>query len=206
MESRKWTTWEELVVIVIFLLTVKRSVFAVWLQMVGLSKKMGKKVKVAHTRLPRLLAVSLQVTWVINQAVGCHYFPPGLQLPLQPLRGQLPILLLDEQRHNGVNSLPRTVTRQHRDCDLNPGPSTPESSTLTTWLPSHHWWVNEYIYYALRTSQTCSRTWARTWKILWVFFCRFWRMYWMQDSISMPVSELFLKFIHYKHAIISSLQ
>ena len=101
MESRKWTTWEELVVIVIFLLTVKRSVFAVWLQMVGQSKKMGKKVKVAHTRLPRLLAVSLQVTWVINQAVGCHYFPPGLQLPLQPLRGQLPILLLDEQRHNG---------------------------------------------------------------------------------------------------------
>ena len=26
---------------------------------------------------------------------------------------------------------------QHRDCDLNPGPSAPESSTLTTRLPSH---------------------------------------------------------------------
>jgi len=37
----------------------------------------------------------------------------------------------------GVNSLPKTVTRQRRDCDLNPGPSVPESSTLTTWLPSH---------------------------------------------------------------------
>jgi len=36
----------------------------------------------------------------------------------------------------GVNSLPKTVTRQHRDCNLNPGPSTPESSTLTTRLPS----------------------------------------------------------------------
>jgi len=36
-----------------------------------------------------------------------------------------------------VNSLPKTVTRQHRDCDLNPGPSAPESSTLTTRLPSH---------------------------------------------------------------------
>ena len=35
----------------------------------------------------------------------------------------------------GVNSLPETVTRQHRDCDLNPGPSAPESSTLTTRLP-----------------------------------------------------------------------
>jgi len=36
-----------------------------------------------------------------------------------------------------VNSLPKTVTRQRRDCDLNLGPSTPESSTLTTRLPSH---------------------------------------------------------------------
>ena len=33
-----------------------------------------------------------------------------------------------------VNSLPKTVTRQRRDCDLNPGPSTFESSTLTTCL------------------------------------------------------------------------
>jgi len=32
----------------------------------------------------------------------------------------------------GVNSLPKTVTRQRRGCDLNPGPSVPESSTLTT--------------------------------------------------------------------------
>jgi len=37
----------------------------------------------------------------------------------------------------GVNSLPKTVTRQRRDCDLNPDPSVPESSTLTTRLPSH---------------------------------------------------------------------
>ena len=35
-----------------------------------------------------------------------------------------------------VNSLPKTVTRQRRGCDLNPGPSAPESSTLTTRLPS----------------------------------------------------------------------
>ena len=102
------------------------------------------KVNVAHTRLPsvgfrswsRFLAVSLQVTWVINPAVGCHYFPPGLQLPPQALRGLLPILLLGEQRHNGWNSLPQTTTRQRRDCDLNPGPSASESSTLTTRLPS----------------------------------------------------------------------
>ena len=37
----------------------------------------------------------------------------------------------------GVNSLPMTVTRQRRGCDLNPGPSVrPESSTLTTRLQS----------------------------------------------------------------------
>ena len=36
-----------------------------------------------------------------------------------------------------MNSLPKTVTRQRRSCDLNPGPSAPESSSLTTRLPSH---------------------------------------------------------------------
>ena len=35
----------------------------------------------------------------------------------------------------GVNSLPKTVGQQHLDCDLNPGPSVPESSTLTSRLP-----------------------------------------------------------------------
>ena len=35
----------------------------------------------------------------------------------------------------GVNSLPKTVTRQRRGCDLNS--TAPESSTLTTRLPSH---------------------------------------------------------------------
>ena len=35
-----------------------------------------------------------------------------------------------------VNSLPKTVTRQRRGCDLNPGPSAPESSMLTTRLQS----------------------------------------------------------------------
>jgi len=36
-----------------------------------------------------------------------------------------------------VNSLPKAVNRQRRGCDLNPGPSAPGSSTLTTRLPSH---------------------------------------------------------------------
>ena len=36
-----------------------------------------------------------------------------------------------------MNSLPKTVTRQRRGCDFSPGPSVPQSSTLTTRLPSH---------------------------------------------------------------------
>ena len=95
------------------------------------------KVKVAHTRLPstgfrswsRFFAVSLQVTWVINPAVGCHYFPPGRQLPSQPV-GQYQFLCLVIRGTTGVNRLPKTATR-HRGCDLNSGPSAPESSTLT---------------------------------------------------------------------------
>ena len=86
----------------------------------------AKKVKVAHPRLPSVgfrswslfLTVSLQVTWVINPAVGCHYFPPGLQLPPQPLRGLLPILLLVNRCTVGVNSLPKTVIRLR----FEPGP------------------------------------------------------------------------------------
>ena len=36
-----------------------------------------------------------------------------------------------------MNSLPKTVTRQRRGCNLNTGPSVPESSTLTTRQLSH---------------------------------------------------------------------
>jgi len=86
-----------------------------------------KKVQVARTRLPsvgfrrwsRFLAVSLQVTWVINSAVGCQYFLPGPQLPLQPLRRPLPILLLGDRGTMGVNSLPKTVTRLNRQTNIN---------------------------------------------------------------------------------------
>ena len=108
---------------------------------------MVKKLKVARTRLPsvgfrswsRFLAVSVHVTWVINPAVGCHYFPPGLQLPPQSLRGLLyQFRCLVNRGTMGVNSLPKTVTRQRRDGDLNPGHSAPESSTLTLGFRASH--------------------------------------------------------------------
>jgi len=46
------------------------------------------------------------------------------------------VSVFSNRRTMGVNSLPKTVARQRRDCDLNPGPSVTESSTLTTRLPS----------------------------------------------------------------------
>ena len=50
----------------------------------------------------------------------------------------------------GVNSLPKTVSRQRRGCDLNPGPTAPESSMLTTRLPSHPGITVLGIYHATR--------------------------------------------------------
>jgi len=55
----------------------------------------------------------------------------------------------------GVNSLPKTVTRHRRDCDLNPSPSAPESSTLTTRLPSHPRLLSAY-YAVLRGNRLCN--------------------------------------------------
>ena len=46
-----------------------------------------------------------------------------------------------------VNSLPKTATRQRRDCNLDPGPSASESSSLTTRLPSHPVIEVHYYYY-----------------------------------------------------------
>ena len=38
----------------------------------------------------------------------------------------------------GVNSLPKTAAGQRRGCDLNPGPSAPESSTLNDTIHANH--------------------------------------------------------------------
>ena len=44
-----------------------------------------------------------------------------------------------------MNSLPKTVTLQRRGCNLNSGPSAPESSMLTTRLHSHPKYSTESI-------------------------------------------------------------
>jgi len=64
-----------------------------------------KKVAITEHRVPELIpALGSQPAGDVSHnpdLVGCHYFPPGLQLPPQPLRGLLPVLLLGEQTHNG---------------------------------------------------------------------------------------------------------
>ena len=78
-----------------------------------------------------------------SQPAGDVSHKHGGRLPLLSARGAVTPATLESCYQfcclftMGVNSLPKTVTRQHRGCDLNPGPSAPESSTLTTPLPSH---------------------------------------------------------------------
>jgi len=48
---------------------------------------------------------------------------------------------------------PQRYPRQRRDCDLNPGPSAPESSTLSTRLPSHPLCACVYLW------TPCRRRW-----------------------------------------------
>ena len=62
-----------------------------------------------------------------SQPVGDVSHKPGDRLPLlsarsaitlQPLRGLLPISLIGEQTHDGVNSLPKTVSRHMEDTHI----------------------------------------------------------------------------------------
>jgi len=84
----------------------------------------------AESRVPELIPV------LGSQPEGDVSHKPGGRLPLLSARPAVTLA----RGTVGVNSLPKTVTRQLRDCDLNPGPSAPESSTLTTRLPSQAEW------------------------------------------------------------------
>jgi len=66
-----------------------------------LKGKLKKSIQYSTTqcRVPELIAVlgsqpAGNMSHIINPVVGCHYFLPGPQLPSQPLRELLPILLL----------------------------------------------------------------------------------------------------------------
>jgi len=69
---------------------------------------------ITERRVPQLVSVlgsQPAGDWVINPAVACHNFPPGLQLPPQPLRACCyQFCCLVNRGTMGVSSLPKTVT------------------------------------------------------------------------------------------------
>jgi len=70
-------------------------------------KGKGSPYSVTERRVPELIPVlGSQPAGDVSHKPGGRlplYFPPGLQLPPQPLRGLLPISLLGEQRHDGCD-------------------------------------------------------------------------------------------------------
>ena len=68
-------------------------------------KGKGSPYSITERRVPELIPVLGSQTagdMQIHKPGGrLPCFPPGLQLPPQPLRGLLPVLLLGEQKHNG---------------------------------------------------------------------------------------------------------
>ena len=104
-----------------------------------------KKVKVAHTRLPSVYRIPELIPILGNQPADDMNYKLDGRLPLLSARPAVTPATLDcfqfrclvNRGTMSVNSLPKTVIRQRRVCNLNPGPSAPESSTLTTRLPSH---------------------------------------------------------------------
>ena len=93
---------------------------------------------ITESNVPELIAI------LGSQPARDVSHKPGGRLPLLSARPTVTVATLKRAATNfaawmrgtmGVNSLPKT--RQRRDWDLNPGPSAPESSTLTTRLPCH---------------------------------------------------------------------
>ena len=70
------------------------------------------------------MLVKIEARILIFPGTDFHF--PSMSVPLGTFLGS---------GTTGVNSLPKTVNRQHCGCDLNPGPTAHECSTLTTRLP-----------------------------------------------------------------------
>ena len=94
-----------------------------------------KQYSSTERRVPELIPY-IHIPVLGSQPAGDVSHKPGGRLPLLFARPVVTpeVSVLGERGTMGVNSLPKTVTRQHRGCGLNPGPSASESSTLTTRL------------------------------------------------------------------------
>ena len=72
-----------------------------------------------------------------SQPAGDVSHKPGGRLPLlsaRPVEGCYQFRCLVNRGMMDVNSMPKTVTRQRRDCDLNPDLLVPESSTQRVFV------------------------------------------------------------------------
>ena len=103
----------------------------------------------AEHRVPELTPV------LGSQPVGDVSHKPGVRLPLLSARPAVTLATLKKAANQfyclvnrgtmGVDSLPKTVTRQHRGCNLNPSPA--DLSTLNTRLPSNQDYKTDHITY-----------------------------------------------------------
>ena len=100
----------------------------------------GSPYSTAERRVPELIPV------LGSQPADNVSHKPSSRLPLlsarpaitpATLEGCYQFCCLVNRGTTGVNSLPKTVIPQRRDCDLNLGPSAPEFNILTTQLLSH---------------------------------------------------------------------
>ena len=87
----------------------------------------------------RILAVNLQVTWVINPAVGCHYVLPGLHAitPATLKRAATDFAACWTEAQWVWRVCLRLLPDSVATAIWTTGPSAPESSALSTRLPSH---------------------------------------------------------------------
>jgi len=102
------------------------------------NSKKASPYSIAERRVPELIPV------LGSQPAGDVSHKPGVRLPLLSARPAVTLATLEgcyqfrclvNRDTMGVNSLPKTVTRYRCGFDLNPSPSAPQSSTLSTRLP-----------------------------------------------------------------------
>jgi len=111
-------------------------------------KGKGSPYSITERRVPELIPV------LGSQPAGDVSYKPGGRLLLSARPAVTPTTLKRAANQfccsvnrgtMSANSLPKSVTRQRRDCDLNPCLSWPESSTLTTRLLSHLNWLEKAL-------------------------------------------------------------
>jgi len=93
-------------------------------QRIGSKKGKGSPYSITEPRVPELIPV------LCSQPAGDVSHKPGGRLPLLSARPAVTLATLKRAATSfaalnrgtmGVSSLPKTVTRRRRDCDLNPG-------------------------------------------------------------------------------------